>query len=68
MLGILESRLLTTGQVARLLNVHVNTVRRWERLGLLKARRIGTRGDRRFSENEAQTLKSRLCRPANKRR
>jgi excisionase family DNA binding protein len=42
--------LLTARQVARLLNVHVNTVRRWNDRGILKAYRIGPRGDRRFSK------------------
>ncbi len=65
-MGIMEPRLLTTGQVARLLNVHVNTVRRWEKLGILKAQRIGTRGDRRFSEDAARQLKAGLCQPAHK--
>jgi excisionase family DNA binding protein len=42
--------LLTARQVARLLNVHVNTVRRWNDRGILKAYRIGPRGDRRFDK------------------
>jgi excisionase family DNA binding protein len=44
--------LLTARQVARLLNVHVNTVRRWNDRGILQAYRIGPRGDRRFSKAE----------------
>ncbi len=40
--------LLTTAQVAELLNVHVNTVRRWNTRGLIQTYRIGPRGDRRF--------------------
>jgi excisionase family DNA binding protein len=44
--------LLTARQVARLLNVHVNTVRRWNDRGILKAYRIGPRGDRRFSKTD----------------
>ena len=40
--------MLTTSNVARLLNLHVNTVRRWSNQGILKAYRIGSRGDRRF--------------------
>jgi len=39
---------LTSAQVARLLNVHINTVRRWNSRGILKAYRVGPRGDRRF--------------------
>ncbi|MBM3118567.1 MAG: helix-turn-helix domain-containing protein [Chloroflexi bacterium] len=49
--------MLTARQVARLLNVHINTVRRWDGKGVLKAHRIGPRGDRRFSrENIALFL------------
>jgi excisionase family DNA binding protein len=42
--------LLNARQVARILNVHVNTVRRWNDRGILKAYRIGPRGDRRFNK------------------
>jgi len=48
--------LLTARQAARLLNVHVNTVRRWSDRGLLKAYRIGPRGDRRFSKEDIQVF------------
>ena len=44
--------MLTARQLARLLNVHVNTVRRWNDKGILKAYRIGPRGDRRFSRED----------------
>jgi excisionase family DNA binding protein len=46
--------LLTARQVARLLNVHVNTVRRWNDRGILKAYRIGPRGDRRFNKTDIE--------------
>jgi excisionase family DNA binding protein len=39
---------LSTGDVARLLNIHTNTVRRWCSKGILKSYRLGPRGDRRF--------------------
>jgi len=48
--------LLTARQVARLLNVHVNTVRRWNDRGILKAYRIGPRGDRRFSKDDIEVF------------
>lgn len=55
---------LTARELARLLNVHINTVRRWSDRGLLKAYRIGPRGDRRFSkESIAEFLASHGCRP-----
>jgi excisionase family DNA binding protein len=44
--------MLTARELARLLNVHINTVRRWDESGMLKAYRIGTRGDRRFSRED----------------
>jgi excisionase family DNA binding protein len=44
--------MLTARELARLLNVHINTVRRWDDRGILKAYRIGPRGDRRFSKGD----------------
>jgi excisionase family DNA binding protein len=44
--------MLTTSEVARLINVHMNTVRRWSNQGVLKTYRIGSRGDRRFQEED----------------
>jgi len=44
--------MLTTNDVARLLNVHINTVRRWSNQGKLKTHRIGSRGDRRFRRED----------------
>jgi excisionase family DNA binding protein len=46
------SSLLTTSDVARLLNVHMNTVRRWSNHGVIKVYRIGSRGDRRFRRED----------------
>ena len=48
----LPQDLLTIREVARLLRVHANTVRRWSDRGVLKAYRIGHRRDRRFSAME----------------
>ena len=47
-----RSRMLTTRDVARILNVHINTVRRWTDQGTLDAYRLGPRGDRRFDAEE----------------
>jgi excisionase family DNA binding protein len=44
--------MLTVRQVAGLLGIHVNTVRRWSDEGKLKAFRITKRGDRRFKREE----------------
>ena len=40
--------LLTITQAAHLLNVHNDTLRNWEKRGLIKSIRIGARGDRRY--------------------
>jgi excisionase family DNA binding protein len=47
---------LRTSAIARLLNIHTNTVRRWSNKGILKAYRIGPRGDRRFKQKDINSL------------
>ena len=51
-----NSRMLTTTEVAHLLHVHSNTVRRWANEGLLPVYRLGTRGDRRFKPEEVEAF------------
>lgn len=46
--------LLTVRDVARILHIHPNTLRRWSDKGLIKAYRITGRGDRRFSQKEVE--------------
>jgi len=48
--------MLTTSEVARILNVHINTVRRWSNQGILKAYRLGFRGDRRFRREDVASF------------
>ena len=43
--------LLTIREAARMINVHPNTLRNWEREGKLHAVRIGSRRDRRYPKN-----------------
>jgi excisionase family DNA binding protein len=40
--------MLKATEVAQLLNVHINTVRRWSNQNIIKTYRVGPRGDRRF--------------------
>ena len=51
-------KMLTVSDVARLLSVHINTVRRWSNQGILKAYRIGSRGDRRFQQGDIASFLS----------
>jgi excisionase family DNA binding protein len=44
--------MLTVREVSQILHVHSNTLRRWSDLGLIKAYRIGPRGDRRFRQED----------------
>jgi len=46
------SNMLTLREVARLLHVHPNTLRRWSNDRKIKAYRITERGDRRFKREE----------------
>lgn len=48
--------MLTISEVAHILNVHINTVRRWSNQGVLKAYRIGSRGDRRFRQEDIDSF------------
>ncbi len=54
------SPMLTTSEVAHLLNVHINTVRRWSNQGILKSYRIGSRGDRRFRREDVTNFLSKI--------
>ena len=50
------SKLLTLKEVAEILNVHPNTLRKWDNKGFLKAIRFGTRGDRRYRKGDIMKL------------
>jgi excisionase family DNA binding protein len=54
--------MLTISNVAYLLNVHINTVRRWSNQGILKSYRIGARGDRRFQLDDITNFLSQRSR------
>ncbi len=52
--------LITTREAARLMNVHVNTIRRWSNRGIVVAYRVGPRADRRFLKSEIIRLAHKL--------
>lgn len=43
-----DNSIMTSGEVARYLKVHLGSVRRWTRSGELKGYRLGKRGDWRY--------------------
>lgn len=49
-------KLLTIRQVAEVLNVHVETLRRWDKSGKLKAIRVNERGDRRYDLKDIESI------------
>lgn len=59
--------MLTSSEVARILSVHINTVRRWSNQGILKSYRIGSRGDRRFKKEDIDSFFSKDVRGKEKK-
>jgi excisionase family DNA binding protein len=58
-MSILENKLpdyLTLKQACELLQVHPNTLRNWDKQGVLKAIRIGVRGDRRYKREDVMKM------------
>jgi excisionase family DNA binding protein len=51
-----QSGMLRTGEVCRILCIHSNTLRRWSKQGIVKAYRVGPRGDRRFRREDISAL------------
>ena len=51
-------RLLNLGEAALRLGIHPATLRKWAELGRLDAYRIGSLGERRFSEHQIEALLS----------
>lgn len=48
----MPQKMLTVKEVASILNIHPNTVRRWEKKGLLKSYSIGPRHSIRFNQED----------------
>ena len=48
--------LVTLKQASEILQCHPNTLREWDRKGVLKAVRIGLRGDRRYRKEDILKL------------
>jgi excisionase family DNA binding protein len=52
--------MLTVREVARLLHVHPNTLRRWSNNGRIRSYRITPRGDRRYRLRDVERFLARL--------
>jgi len=50
------NKLLKIAETAELLNVHPNTLRKWDKRGILKAVRFGERRDRRYRKEDVERL------------
>jgi len=48
--------MLTIGEACQILYVHSNTLRRWSEQGVIRAYRVGPRGDRRFKLDDVAAL------------
>lgn len=53
-LALNSKDMLRPSEVARLLGINVNTVRRWSDQGILRSYRISPRGDRRFKRQDVE--------------
>ncbi len=51
--------LLTMKETCELLKVHPNTLRQWDKKGILKAVRFGARKDRKYNKEEVLKLLNR---------
>lgn len=51
--------LLTMKETCELLKVHANTLRQWDKKGILKAVRFGARRDRKYKKEEVLKLLNR---------
>ena len=50
------TELLTLSEASQILKVHPNTLRKWDRKGILKAVRFGERGDRRYKKEDLEKM------------
>jgi excisionase family DNA binding protein len=49
-----NEKMLTVKEVAGLLNIHPNTLRRWSEQGRIVTYKINSRGDRRFKRSDIE--------------
>lgn len=54
--NIKNEKLVTLKEACEILHVHPNTLRQWDKKGILKAVRFGVRGDRRYKRGNIVKL------------
>jgi len=54
------SELLTLSEASQILKVHPNTLREWDKKGILKAVRFGARRDRRYRREDIEALTTKV--------
>lgn len=58
-----KQKLLKLSEAAELLNVHPNTLRKWDKKGILKAIRFGERKDRRYRKEDIMKFANSRTKP-----
>lgn len=53
-----RQKLLRIAEASEILGVHPNTLRKWDKKGILKAVRFGERGDRRYKPEDINKILS----------
>jgi len=51
-----KKELLSIGEVANMFGIHQDTLRNWEKKGLIKPLRVGTRGDRKYRPEDLENI------------
>lgn len=51
-----DKKLLKLSEAAEILSVHPNTLRKWDKKGILRAVRFGQRKDRRYQKEDIESL------------
>ncbi len=57
------SELIKLSEACRILKVHPNTLRKWDKKGILKAVRFGQRKDRRYKKKDIMKLVNNRTKP-----
>ena len=51
-----EKKLLSISEVSKIFGIHQDTLRNWEKKGLISPLRVGTRGDRKYRPEDLEKI------------